>query len=59
VELDGYTHDLDYDAHRDKLLSELGIRVLRFTNSQVIKETEVVLEQILYVCNERCMRPTP
>ncbi|MCE5324075.1 DUF559 domain-containing protein [bacterium] len=59
VELDGYTHDLDYDARRDKAFAELGIRVLRFTNSQAIKETEVVLEQILYVCNERCEKPTP
>jgi very-short-patch-repair endonuclease len=59
VELDGQTHDLNYDARRDEVFAGLGIKVLRFTNSQVLSDIETVLEQILFVCNEKCERPTP
>lgn len=59
VELDGETHDLDYDAERDKVFAQLGIEVLRFTNSQVCRELETVVEQIYEVCVRRSGKPTP
>ena len=51
IELDGGGHaDADqkeYDAERTKELDGAGIRVLRFWNNDVLKNTESVLEQIL------------
>jgi very-short-patch-repair endonuclease len=48
VELDGGQHaeQQAYDERRSAVLAERGIRVLRFWNDQVFKETEAVLEQI-------------
>jgi len=50
VELDGGQHFADhvqkYDACRTSYLEARGIRVLRFTNDQVLGETEAVLEVI-------------
>ena len=44
IEIDGGYHQLPeqhlYDVNRDNELEELGIRVLRFTNKQVLFETE-------------------
>ena len=51
IELDGGQHfedvTADYDARRTAYLERQGIRVLRFTNDQVFKERNAVLEQIL------------
>jgi very-short-patch-repair endonuclease len=48
VELDGGQHDSSraHDTVRDAWLASQGIRVLRFWNSQVLNETEAVLETI-------------
>jgi very-short-patch-repair endonuclease len=47
VELGGSTHDheaaQDYDARRSAFLKELGIRTLRFQNSELRKNIEGVL----------------
>jgi len=47
VELDGSTHDHEaaqaYDAKRETFLSKLGIRTVRFQNSEVRKNIEGVL----------------
>jgi very-short-patch-repair endonuclease len=48
IEVDGDTHDdPGYDAARDRAFAAMGIRVLRFTNAEVLHETEAVLEVIL------------
>jgi len=51
IELDGGQHFHGgvkvKDAARDFFLKERGLRVLRFDNHQVLKNTEVVLEEIL------------
>jgi very-short-patch-repair endonuclease len=47
VEVDGDTHDADYDARRDAWLAEKGFTVLRFTNAEVGKNIEGVAEAIL------------
>jgi very-short-patch-repair endonuclease len=51
IELDGDQHgDLDaknYDARRSAILSNLGIRVIRFPSSNVLKDTDAVLRTIL------------
>src|SRR6516165_3573110 len=50
VEVDGMQHGFDghreRDAARDRLLNELGYRVLRFGNSEINQKMEGVLEAI-------------
>ena len=50
VELDGAAHDSERaqrrDGARDQYLAELGIRVLRFQNQDVMQNLEGVLEAI-------------
>jgi very-short-patch-repair endonuclease len=50
IELDGGQHfesnALDYDQRRTVFLERAGVKVLRFTNDVVMKDTEAVLEAI-------------
>ena len=61
VEVDGSQHFEEAgqvkDRRRDTYLETLGLRVLRFDNLQVLKETEAVLETILGVVGERVKSP--
>jgi len=52
VELDGSGHldQVAYDQKRDDTLAGLGLRVLRFYNSDVIEDIDKVLEVILEHC---------
>ena len=48
VEVDGDTHqNADCDAERDRSFADKGIRVLRFTNLDVVRNIDGVLEVIL------------
>ncbi len=50
VEVDGGQHSsvetTEYDRLRDEYMSSLGFRVLRFTNTDVLKNTDGVIERI-------------
>ena len=46
VEVDGSVHDPAYDAERDRIFTDLGLTVLRFTNQQVQEQIGVVLYRI-------------
>ena len=48
IEVDGDIHDLqpEEDARREKVLSELGLRIIRFRNDDVLKNLSIVLEKI-------------
>jgi very-short-patch-repair endonuclease len=50
VEVDGDVHDseqaIEYDDGRSAELEKYGLRIIRFTNDQVLKETEKVTFQI-------------
>lgn len=50
VEVDGSSHDgvdqNEYDAGRTYVLNELGIRVIRFTNEEILTKTVWVLSEI-------------
>jgi very-short-patch-repair endonuclease len=48
VEIDGPIHqgETDHDRARTKALEELGLRVIRFTNSQVLHDLDRVLQVI-------------
>ncbi|WP_456410365.1 endonuclease domain-containing protein, partial [Oceanithermus sp.] len=57
-EIDGDSHYLEgasrvKDAERDAALAEYGYKVVRFTNEQVMKETERVCELIYRLVVER------
>ena len=57
IEADGEIHGQEaireYDADRTRLLNENGISVLRFTNEEIIHQTKLVLEKIVYRINEK------
>ncbi|TXN21631.1 MULTISPECIES: endonuclease domain-containing protein [Methylobacterium] len=62
IEVDGGGHGHDaqaaYDARRDAALAAQGFRVLRFTNAEVMREIDGVLETILAALNApRSLRP--
>jgi very-short-patch-repair endonuclease len=54
IECDGgqhYTEEgLEADRVRDEVLAQLGLRVLRFDNGQVLGEIDAVVEQIYSYC---------
>ncbi len=57
IEVDGPIHDYtpEEDAARQEYLESLGLRVIRFTNEQVIGELDEVLECIV----EALVKPHP
>ncbi|MGH1399682.1 MAG: endonuclease domain-containing protein [Acinetobacter tandoii] len=62
VECDGgqhYTEDgRSADQIRDQALSELGLVVLRFSNRQILTETDAVVEQIYWIAKHRLESPS-
>ncbi len=48
IEVDGDIHDLqkEEDAQREQVLSEMGLRIIRFRNNEVEKNLTGVLEKI-------------
>ena len=59
IEVDGSHHlvgeKIEYDRIRDEYLSSLGLRVLRFTNTEVLTHIEGVVESI----EEEILRKIP
>jgi very-short-patch-repair endonuclease len=57
IEVDGGYHNIPeqyiYDRDRDSELEELGLKVIHFTNEQVLFETEKTLEEIKTVIQNR------
>ena len=49
IEVDGEVHrqQVEADQEREQVLAGLGFRVIRFTNAQVLGQTDQVLQQIL------------
>jgi very-short-patch-repair endonuclease len=56
IELDGSVHEDDEqkesDAERDKVLNEMGLRVVRIKNADVMKNLPGVLEKIRELISE-------
>ena len=48
IEVDGDVHDLqkEEDAKREKVLLEMGLKVVRFKNDEVVRELPEVVEKI-------------
>ena len=57
VELDGDNHYTDaaqrYDETRTAALTRLGVRVVRFTNAEVMRDFEGVCATLMRVLNEK------
>lgn len=49
IEVDGEIHDRtrDRDAHRDRVMRDYDLVVLRFTNDQVMRRTDWVVDEIM------------
>jgi very-short-patch-repair endonuclease len=49
IEIDGGIHQqqIEADLEREQILSALGYRIIRFTNTQVLEQTNQVLQAIL------------
>jgi adenine-specific DNA-methyltransferase len=49
IEVDGSQHmeNEAYDAERSRYLEGLGLRIVRFTNAEVMGRTSLILEEIL------------
>ncbi|OQP61045.1 hypothetical protein A3860_04825 [Niastella vici] len=56
IEVDGSVHDLKEikaaDLERQRLLEMEGLKVIRFTNEEILKTKEVVVEKINLLINE-------
>ena len=52
VEVDGDVHDLqkEEDERREKVLSVLGLRIVRFRNEEVLRELSAVVGKIKNSC---------
>lgn len=59
IEVDGGQHNQDqaYDQERSQYLATQGLRVLRFWNDEVLRDTEAVLEQIRAVIESEAPSP--
>lgn len=68
IELDGGQHNdpavAQYDAHRTQSLNELGIRVLRFWDDDMLRDAPIIAEEIFRILGEQkhflpSPRPSP
>jgi very-short-patch-repair endonuclease len=64
VELDGWVHEyIPERAHADQLrtaaLEREGLRIIRFSNADVIDRRPAVCEAIFYECRNRPPSPNP
>jgi very-short-patch-repair endonuclease len=59
IEADGSFHDgrEEYDERRTRFLNGCGLKVIRFTNSEIMRETREVVEDIAKHCEIGRMQP--
>ncbi len=57
VEIDDADIGSEVEALSDRKLAEVGVRVLRFTNEQVLEDVEAVCAQILDMLNTKFEKP--
>jgi very-short-patch-repair endonuclease len=61
IELDGWIHDeeeiLNKDLKKIEYLKNLGIRIIKFRNVDIMKNLELVLENIVGVLNSNSTTP--
>jgi very-short-patch-repair endonuclease len=54
VELDGGVHDkqIEEDAQRDKVLKEMGLRIVRIRNDEIVRDLSAVFGKIRALVSE-------
>lgn len=57
VEIDDVDIDMELQAMSDRKLVEVGVRVLRFTNEQVLEDVDAVCAQILKMLKTKFEKP--
>ena len=59
IEVDGDIHDLqqEEDERRDKVLREMGLRVVRFRNEEVMKNLSAVVGKVRELVEMRAIYP--
>ncbi len=57
VEIDDVDLDAELQAMSDRKLAEVGVRVLRFTNEQVLEDVDSVCAQILKMLKTKFEKP--
>ncbi len=57
VEIDDVDIDMELQAMSDRKLAEVGVRVLRFTNEQVLEDIDAVCAQILKMLKTKFEKP--
>ena len=59
VEVDGGVHQQQrrYDAERDRVMCQRGLRVLRFSNDEVAGDLAAVLQRIAVACHGENLTP--
>jgi very-short-patch-repair endonuclease len=59
IEVDGDIHDSqqEEDARREKVLSEMGLRVVRFRNKEVMRDLSAVVGKIRELVEMRAINP--
>ncbi len=58
VEVDGSQHSHRTDAVRTRTLERAGMKLLRFWDNEMLRETEAVLVVILNTARDRTLTPT-
>jgi len=61
IELDGESHEgrRAYDADRESFLRNLGVRVIRVTNDDVLNNLDGVAEMVLREATRQPLEPSP
>ncbi len=59
IEVDGDIHDLqqEEDARREKVLREMGLRVVRFRNEEVMRDLSAVVGKVRELLEMRTINP--
>ena len=55
IEIDGEIHEgqIEYDDGREAEIEKYGIKIIRFTNDEVISDIEIVVDKIKTIVSER------
>ena len=57
IEIDGSSHDkigaIEYDKNRQEEIETLGIRVVRFTNKDVLSNLDLIIKQLSEMVTEQ------
>lgn len=62
IEIDGWTHDFKKiqlkDARKQKMLTENGYKVIRYTNEQIYGDIGMIVNEIKNICDSRASFPS-